>query len=126
MWVNTSSAQGGTALALPADLANSRATGGQWSEPSSAPVLDVVVYAAGTNLPQRALAVLQPAAWDDLLAVNLERRLSRHPGGPPGDARPGRWSADLHLVRGRSETGRLGRGLPGDETRPGRPGPRHT
>jgi NAD(P)-dependent dehydrogenase (short-subunit alcohol dehydrogenase family) len=33
--------------------------------------LDVVVYAAGTNLPQRALAVLDPAAWDELVAANL-------------------------------------------------------
>jgi NADP-dependent 3-hydroxy acid dehydrogenase YdfG len=33
--------------------------------------LDVVVYAAGTNIPRRALTVLDPADWDALLAANL-------------------------------------------------------
>ncbi|HEX2326960.1 MAG TPA: SDR family oxidoreductase [Chloroflexota bacterium] len=33
--------------------------------------LDVVVYAAGTNIPRRSLQVLSPADWDTLLAANL-------------------------------------------------------
>ena len=33
--------------------------------------LDVVVYAAGTNIPDRALTVLDPADWDGLVAANL-------------------------------------------------------
>jgi NAD(P)-dependent dehydrogenase (short-subunit alcohol dehydrogenase family) len=33
--------------------------------------LDVVVYAAGTNIPRRALTVLDPAEWDMMLAANL-------------------------------------------------------
>jgi NADP-dependent 3-hydroxy acid dehydrogenase YdfG len=65
-------AKGGTALALPVDLADGEATR-RAVEAAAARLgrLDVVVYAAGTNLPQRALTVLQPAAWDDLLSVNL-------------------------------------------------------
>jgi NADP-dependent 3-hydroxy acid dehydrogenase YdfG len=63
---------GGTALALPVDLADGEATR-RAVEAAAGRLgrLDVVVYAAGTNLPQRALTVLQPAAWDELVTVNL-------------------------------------------------------
>jgi NAD(P)-dependent dehydrogenase (short-subunit alcohol dehydrogenase family) len=33
--------------------------------------LDILVVAAGTNLPERAFDVLTPEGWDELLAVNL-------------------------------------------------------
>lgn len=33
--------------------------------------LDVMVYAAGTNIPDRAFAVLRPETWDMMLSVNL-------------------------------------------------------
>ncbi|HET7559358.1 MAG TPA: SDR family oxidoreductase [Limnochordia bacterium] len=33
--------------------------------------IDVLVYASGTNTPRRALQVLPPAEWDELLATNL-------------------------------------------------------
>jgi NADP-dependent 3-hydroxy acid dehydrogenase YdfG len=35
------------------------------------PQLDVLVVAAGTNVPRRGLDELAPEAWDDLIAVNL-------------------------------------------------------
>jgi NADP-dependent 3-hydroxy acid dehydrogenase YdfG len=35
------------------------------------PAVDVVIHAAGTNLPRRALAVLDPADWDMMIATNL-------------------------------------------------------
>jgi len=33
--------------------------------------VDVAIHAAGTNLPRRALAVLDPADWDMMVATNL-------------------------------------------------------
>ncbi len=33
--------------------------------------IDILVYATGTNLPQRSLQQLTAAGWDDLLATNL-------------------------------------------------------
>lgn len=33
--------------------------------------IDVLVYAAGTNLPERAIRVLAPESWSELLATNL-------------------------------------------------------
>jgi len=33
--------------------------------------LDILVYATGTNTPDRALPRLRPAIWDELIAVNL-------------------------------------------------------
>jgi serine 3-dehydrogenase (NADP+) len=33
--------------------------------------IDLMVYAAGTNIPERAMEVLQPKTWDMMLAVNL-------------------------------------------------------
>jgi NAD(P)-dependent dehydrogenase (short-subunit alcohol dehydrogenase family) len=35
------------------------------------PALDILVVAAGTNLPDRTLDRLTPEAWDELIAVNL-------------------------------------------------------
>lgn len=33
--------------------------------------IDIVVYATGTNTPERAMEQLQPAVWDDILDTNL-------------------------------------------------------
>ena len=33
--------------------------------------IDVLVYASGTNIPDRSMAELPPATWDEMLAVNL-------------------------------------------------------
>jgi NADP-dependent 3-hydroxy acid dehydrogenase YdfG len=33
--------------------------------------IDILVYAAGDNIPARAMQVLAPATWDHMLAVNL-------------------------------------------------------
>lgn len=33
--------------------------------------IDLLVYAAGTNIPERAMRVLTPETWDMMLAVNL-------------------------------------------------------
>lgn len=33
--------------------------------------LELVVYCSGTNIPDRAMSVLKPAAWDEMIAVNL-------------------------------------------------------
>jgi NADP-dependent 3-hydroxy acid dehydrogenase YdfG len=35
------------------------------------PPVDVAIHAAGTNLPRRALEVLDPADWDMMVATNL-------------------------------------------------------
>jgi NADP-dependent 3-hydroxy acid dehydrogenase YdfG len=37
----------------------------------SLPPIDVAIHAAGTNLPRRALNVLDPADWDMMVATNL-------------------------------------------------------
>ena len=65
-------ADGGRAAVFPADLADGAAARAT-VERAVAQLgrLDVVIYAAGTNLPARALTVLSPAAWDDLVAANL-------------------------------------------------------
>lgn len=33
--------------------------------------IDVLVYASGTNIPERAMSALTPEAWDGMIAVNL-------------------------------------------------------
>lgn len=33
--------------------------------------LELVVYCSGTNIPDRAMAVLRPETWDEMIAVNL-------------------------------------------------------
>lgn len=35
------------------------------------PPVDVAIHAAGTNIPRRALSVLDPAEWDMMVATNL-------------------------------------------------------
>ncbi len=65
-------AAGGMARAWPVDLLDSAALRQAVAEVHAHfGRLDVVVCAAGTNIPQRALAVLDPADWERLLRVNL-------------------------------------------------------
>lgn len=33
--------------------------------------IDVLVYASGTNIPERTMAQLRPETWDEMIAVNL-------------------------------------------------------
>jgi NADP-dependent 3-hydroxy acid dehydrogenase YdfG len=63
---------GGRALVEAVDLADGGAT--RHAVASAAQRLgrlDIVVNVAGTNLPERALTVLKPESWDELLATNL-------------------------------------------------------
>ena len=63
---------GGRAEAAPADLADgpaTRAAVGTLIQKLGR--LDTVVYAAGTNIPQRALTVLSTDDWDLLIQANL-------------------------------------------------------
>ncbi|NLT42390.1 MAG: SDR family NAD(P)-dependent oxidoreductase [Anaerolineae bacterium] len=63
---------GGTALPLPTDLADGvQARAAVEKTVAAFGRLDVVVNVAGTNLKKRAIAVLDPADWDEMLATNL-------------------------------------------------------
>ena len=65
-------AAGGNASVHAADLGDAAATRAAVEAAAQAlGRLDVVVYAAGTNIPQRALAVLSAEDWDELVAANL-------------------------------------------------------
>ena len=65
-------AAGGRAEVCAADLEDGDATRAA-VEAAGAKLgkLDVVVYAAGTNIPQRAIAVLSAADWETLVKANL-------------------------------------------------------
>src|SRR5947209_13334938 len=56
------------ARAIPLDLTDRAST---VAALAGLPAFDVAVHAAGTNLPRRALAVLDPADWDMMVATNL-------------------------------------------------------
>ncbi|HEU5315865.1 MAG TPA: SDR family oxidoreductase [Chloroflexota bacterium] len=63
---------GGRAAVAPADLADGRATRAAVAALiQKLGRLDAVVYAAGTNIPQRALTVLSAEDWDLLVQANL-------------------------------------------------------
>jgi NADP-dependent 3-hydroxy acid dehydrogenase YdfG len=63
---------GGRAEVLAADLEDAAATRAAVGAAIQAlGRLDVVVYAAGTNIPQRALTVLTADDWDMMIAANL-------------------------------------------------------
>src|SRR5262245_24103427 len=63
---------GRRAVAIATDLTNraavSTAVGQAIGELGK---VDVAIHAAGTNLPRRALEVLDPADWDMMVATNL-------------------------------------------------------
>ena len=63
---------GGAAVAVPTD-ATDRAAAQTLVDAAVAAYgkVDILVNSVGTNLKQRALAVLDPADWDMMLAVNL-------------------------------------------------------
>ena len=54
--------------AIPVDLTDRAATMRALADVGR---IDVAVHAAGTNLPRRALSVLDPADWDMMVATNL-------------------------------------------------------
>lgn len=63
---------GRKASVLPLDLTDRAAVEAAVGEATSRlGALDVVVYAAGTNLKQRALKVLSPEGWEEVLGANL-------------------------------------------------------
>jgi NADP-dependent 3-hydroxy acid dehydrogenase YdfG len=63
---------GGTAEVCAADLEDGDATRAAVESCASRfGKLDVVVYAAGTNIPQRAISVLSAADWEMLVKANL-------------------------------------------------------
>ncbi len=65
-------AAGGKALPLPTDLTvGAQARAAVEKAVQTFGRLDIVVNVAGTNLKQRAIAVLDPADWDDMIATNL-------------------------------------------------------
>lgn len=65
-------ANGGRAHVAAADLGESVAARRAVTDTIEAfGSLDFVIYAAGTNIPKRALTVLEPADWDMMLAANL-------------------------------------------------------
>ena len=65
-------AAGGRAEAFAADLEDGDATRAAVEAAGERlGRLDVVVYAAGTNIPQRALSVLSAADWEMLVKANL-------------------------------------------------------
>lgn len=63
---------GRKAAVLPLDLTDRAAVEAAVGESTSMlGALDVAVYAAGTNLKQRALNVLSPEGWEEVLGANL-------------------------------------------------------
>jgi NADP-dependent 3-hydroxy acid dehydrogenase YdfG len=63
---------GGRASVHAADLADGAATRSAVEATiQEHSKLDIVVYAAGMNIPRRALTVLDPAEWDMMVATNL-------------------------------------------------------
>jgi NADP-dependent 3-hydroxy acid dehydrogenase YdfG len=58
----------GAARVVAVDLTDRAAT---FAALGALPAIDVAIHAAGTNIPRRALAVLDPADWDMMVATNL-------------------------------------------------------
>jgi NADP-dependent 3-hydroxy acid dehydrogenase YdfG len=54
--------------AIPVDLTDRAATLAALADVGA---IDVAIHAAGTNLPKRALSVLDPTDWDMMVATNL-------------------------------------------------------
>jgi NAD(P)-dependent dehydrogenase (short-subunit alcohol dehydrogenase family) len=66
-------ALGRRAVVCPADLSDPSAVEDAFSQASGelGPI-DVVIHTAGTNIRERALGVLTPAGWEEVLQGNLE------------------------------------------------------
>jgi NADP-dependent 3-hydroxy acid dehydrogenase YdfG len=63
---------GGRALAVPTDVENlAQVEALVWRTRDEFGRIDVLVYATGTNVPDRALTALTPETWDVMLATNL-------------------------------------------------------
>ena len=78
--------------------------------------LDVVVYAAGWNIPRRRLEELSGDDWETMQRVNLWGALRRVAGSSAGAAGIP-WAAGGHLVNRRDHARCVGRGLPGGQER---------
>ena len=65
-------AQGGEALPRPTDVQDRAACEGLIRDAKDRfGRIDLLVYATGTNIPQRSLQVLTTETWDDMIATNL-------------------------------------------------------
>ena len=63
---------GSHTLVCPTDVEDALSVGGSMNMiVESLGRIDVLVYAAGTNIPDRALDALSPETWDMMLATNL-------------------------------------------------------
>ncbi|MSS70279.1 MAG: SDR family oxidoreductase [Candidatus Latescibacteria bacterium] len=64
--------RGGEALARPTDVTDRASCEGLIRETRDRfGRIDILVYATGTNIPQRSLQVLTPDTWDTMIATNL-------------------------------------------------------
>jgi NAD(P)-dependent dehydrogenase (short-subunit alcohol dehydrogenase family) len=79
--------------------------------------IDILVFATGTNVPDRSMKRLTTEIWDMMLSVNFERRLLRYEGGASGDAGERRRPFDLHFLGVRPLRRRFWFGLPGFQAR---------
>lgn len=82
-------ASGGLFTAHRADVTSAERIAEVVAEIGAAGPLDVVVHAAGTNIPERRLRQLTPASWDALVAANLTSAFYGLRAALPAMRRPG-------------------------------------
>jgi len=61
----------GSVAPHPLDVSDRDAVEGLVQEVASQGAIDILVLAAGTNVPERRLEQLTPEVWDEMIAVNL-------------------------------------------------------
>ena len=82
-------ASGGLVAAHTGDVTSSPRMAAVVAEVAAAGPLDVAVFAAGTNVPERRLDQLTPESWDLLLAANLSSAFYCLRAALPAMRRPG-------------------------------------
>lgn len=82
-------ASGGLFTAHGADVTSAERMEAVVAEVTSEAPLDVAVFAAGTNIPERRLEQLTPRSWDLLLATNLSSAFYGIRAALPAMRRPG-------------------------------------
>jgi NAD(P)-dependent dehydrogenase (short-subunit alcohol dehydrogenase family) len=82
-------ASGGLFAAHRADVTAPDQIAAVVAEVGAAGLLDVVLHAAGTNIPERRLQQLTPASWDALVAANLSAAFYGLHAALPAMRRPG-------------------------------------
>ena len=83
-----------------ADVTSAAQTAAVVDEVSADGPLDVVVFSAGTNVPERRLEQLTPEAWDMLLATNLSSAFYSLRAVLPAMRRPGGLAVFVSSVSG--------------------------